>query len=619
MTDEKHQLHTEGRKSLTPSNSPLVRGRTPSNTTLLAISPTMSREAMPAYRRRLEGLKARGVEAWLYLEGLTRQTRYHLKFTAHTFSQTEAPAAIQRQLRDWHNTAENPERIYLLGQADAATLCYHITDHVERCVNGDITVAERLKGRTVFRLYQTSNDAWDVLSREGLHELCEQVIAPHIHGLSDLQGNPVVGFCIEVPAFLSPLKAPPLSVPWSDSLLQFDGENAEGTHLPLVFYETYDSAAVRAGFWAQLTRQFADVFVKGLREYVNRQGLELAVCVPDTQEALEVDVAAMLKPTKHSILLVDGPAGVQNLVIAKQMSSHTASAVGLWRKTHLTHRVAADSSLGFNWWLGSTPENDQQTSRYRQFLSVGQPERQVLVISPISSLWTKPELEVWKGWRKNWIWLCETLWGLGYDFDIASELTLAGARIEKSKEARGLRLQDALYHVVLMPSCLSLHEKTVEMLEQFVKMRRRFIVLAPPPYLLNGRVGLDPYPLERLLSRWHTAVLDGSPAEQAEKLSRLLRKRMRPRAHIYRKPDNTPTREIVVQHRQTETLDLFYFFHRAQHAVDTLIEIHQQGEIEEWLTSDGQTHAIHHWHSDGKTYLEASFQPRQGRFIALRR
>ena len=159
----------------------------------------------------------------------------------------------------------------------------------------------------------------------------------------------------------------------------------------------------------------------------------------------------------------------------------------------------------------------------------------------------------------------------------------------------------------------------MEVLTQFVKARGKLIAIDPVPYLLNGRIGLDPYPLERLLYRWRTSILRGTTSEKVVALERLLRKRVKLPIQIYAKPDNASTRAIAFQHRESEDLDLFYLFNRGERPLETLIEIRWEATVEEWDTTTGEQLVRDHWHADGKTYTTLSFDRQQGRLIVARK
>ena len=152
-----------------------------------------------------------------------------------------------------------------------------------------------------------------------------------------------------------------------------------------------------------------------------------------------------------------------------------------------------------------------------------------------------------------------------------------------------------------------------------MKARGKFIATEPVPYLLNGRIGIEPYPLERLLYRWRTSILRGTTDEKTAHLKRLLGKRIKPAIQVYVKPDNFPTREIIIQHRQSAELDLFYLFNRGELPLETLIEIRWEAKIEEWDAGTGEQLALDYWHANGNTYITRSFDFQRGRLIVARK
>ena len=551
-----------------------------------------------AHRKKLQQLKREGAAAWLLLDTVATGTRFWLNFVEHTFHQTEGRAAIQNHLRRWPHTSQTSDRIYLQAQTNADAPCYDITDYIQSCVDGDLSVADRLKGRTIFRLHQTQTQGYDLLSQQGVDVLAHQVLERYIHEFHDLIEHPVVGFCCEFPTFLSPLKVPSTSIPWSDEFAK-TLEPELLAHLPLIHYETYDSATIRSLFWEQLTQQFAKVCIGGLREFAHQWNLQFAINFPSTAKALEVDIGTILKAADRPLLNTNRLDKPKPFLIAKQITSCFESLEGsrqisVWRPDSHANQFVVDSALGFNSWLHNGIHNKERFASgsndahyLSQFLSIGAPKRSVLVLSPIHSLWTKPDPKGWNWLVKEWGWLCQTVWQLGYDFDIASEIGLPTAQVNKS--ARALRLNGQYYSSVLLPPCLALQEETVDVLTQFVKARGGLIAIDPVPYLLNGRIGLDPYPLERLLYRRRTAILRGPTNEKAAALERLLQKQIKLPIQIYAKPDNTPTRTIVAQHRESADLDLFYLFNRGEQPIETLIEIQWESNLEEWDPRNGGT------------------------------
>ena len=613
---------------------------------LLPFPRLTTRKEIDAHRVTLQQLKREDIAAWLLLDTVATGTRFWLNFVEHTFHQTEGTESIQNRLREWAYTSQISDRIYLLAQTNTDAPCYDITDYIQRCVEGDLSVADRLKGRTIFRLYQTETQGYDLLSQQGVGEFAHQVLKGYIHEFHDLIEHSVAGFCCEFPTFLSPLKVPATSIPWSDAFAKTLDPDLLA-HLPLIHYETYDSATIRSLLWERLTQQFAQICVGGLREFSHQWNLQFAVNFPSTAKALEVDIGTILKIVDRPILNANKLDKPKRFLIAKQIASRRllrpdrspresgseqsrfespkgSGQISLCRSDSHSNLIVADSALGFNSWIRDRNHNHRKIASdaneghyFSQFLSIGVPKRSVLVLSPIHSLWTKPDPKEWNWLVKEWSWLCQAVWELGYDFDIASETALATGGVDKP--GRALRLNGEDYSSVLLPPCLALQEKTVEVLTQFVKARGGLIAIDPVPYLLNGRIGLDPYPLERLLYRWRTSILRGTTNEKVAALERLLRKQIRLPIQIYDKPDNTPTPAIVAQHRESADLDLFYLFNRGEQPIEALIEIRWESTLEEWDSTSGERHARSHWHADRKTYAQLSFDCGQGRFIVARR
>ena len=597
---------------------------------LLTWSPSVKRKDIDNHRGALKRLRRSGKHAWILVDALADRTRFQLNFRDHTFSQADPPEAIQSQLRQYSSPSQAFNRAYLLAQDNAEVPCYDITDYVPRCLAGDLSVADRLKGRTIFLLRQTEGQTEDLLTQDGVRAHAGRVLQPYIREFADYLGSTVIGFCCNLPTVLSPLRCEPLSIPWSVELIDSSETIPPEEflqYLPLIFHETYDSAAVRSRFWEQLTQQFAEVGIGGLKKICRESNLQLAINIPAKARALEVDVGELLKHADRPIFSVNEMDQPQRFLIAKWIASvpnpECSGQISIYGRdgnaSFRSDQLAYDSVLGFNSWI--VPERvstvpSKTLANLNRFLSIGVPRRPILTVSPIHSLWTKPDGKEWNRLKKEWSWLCQTLWELGYDFDIASETELIAASVD----SRSLRLKEAAYPLILLPTSLSLQEGTVKLLTQFVKARGKLIALAPVPYLLNGRIGVDPYPLERLLYRWRTSIVAGETSrEKRDGLKNLLQKRIKPAVRVYRKPDNSPTNCIAIQHRQSEDSNLFYLFNREETAVEALVEIQwEAAQLEEWNTPTGEQQRLDYWHADGKTYTTLSFERQQGRLIADR-
>ncbi len=595
------------------------------------------KQEAPIHRAELAALSRRGEGAWIQLPSTLLKTRYQLNAREWGISNTGTATAIQGALRQLTQKRESEScRYYLIAQPHADAPCYHISTYVRKCVAGDLEIAERLRGRTLIVLYQTEAPVADLLSDNGVAAFVEHVLETYLetYGKRD-----IVGFSCELPKLLSMmsvLEAETSSVPWSPALLETIEEKA-ADYLPLLFYETYNSAAVRNTVWRELTTRFAKRFLGGLRDFCHQEGLRFALSLPATAKTLAFELGTLLAEVDSPILNVTEIDTPKRFAIAKWICSNTHNA-GIARKdSHKTdtHTLAEDASLGFNLWINTNrsaaKKSDTTTPMLSQLLAIGYPKRPLLMVAPTQSLWTKPDQKMWSQVTKAWGWLCETVWEFGYDFRIVSEQELSSAEILKSPRIGkrtnnnlSLRLSNAHtdvkedFGIVLLPSCISLQEETVKCLKAFTRAKGRLIVDEPTPYLLNGKIGLEPYPLEQLIYGRRATILRGPLNEKAIRLKKWLHKWVPRTVSVYVKPDNTETDTVQVHHRDAGRSERFYLFNRGDIAIDTLIEIHRAtARVVEWGIFDGRKKNIDSWDADGKTYLKTTFDPRHGRLFEV--
>ena len=570
---------------------------------------------------------------WVALPSALLQTRYQLNAIDLSFSDAETATTIQSVFRDTQLSGGIAfNQYYLIAEPHADEPCYNISDYIQRCVAGDLTIAERLRGRTVINLYQTEGVTDDLLSDHGVSQFIARVLQGYLKTYSKQH---LIGFTCEPPKFLSltrVLGAGTSSMPWSPVLLEAS-ETTLATYLPLVFYETYNSAAVRNTSWKALTTRFASCFLGGVRDFCHQEGLRFALSLSASAKTLEFALGSMLAEVDCPILNTTEIDTPKRFIVAKWVCSDTQYA-GIARKKSnktdarpSTSRFLEDASFGFNIFLNRNSAADSVP----QGLAIGYPKRPILMIAPTQSLWTKPDEKSWSGVTKAWGWLCQSVWALGYDFRIVSEQALGAAEIiaaaaarKRGRKSGGLCLPNngtdtkEIYSVVLLPSCISLQEETVKRLKAFTKAKGRLIVDEPTPYLLNGRIGLEPYPLEQLIFGRRTTILRGPPDEKAVKLEKCLRKWVTRIVSVYVKPKNDPTDSVLVLHRATETSESFYLFNASSEQMDTLIEIRRKvSYVSEFDLFNARKENVTFWHADEKTYLNSVFTPKQGRLFVV--
>lgn len=640
--------------------------------------------ASKLHKAELEGLARQGRCAWIRLASSFAETRFRLTPVEHTFPESGSNEAIGRELRQWHSLQRICfNRVYLVAQEHVKESIYDITDYIERCLSGDYSVADRLRGRTIFGLHQIETDAHDLLSSVSGSRLIEHDLKPYIHEFEDFIGHTILGFCCQLPLFLSPLETPVSTVPWSPDLNPYFksvwGERLTEC-LPLVFYGVYDSAEVRSTFWNSLTLQFSKSCIGGFRKFCHRLGVRFVIEIPAGERSLGYEIGTILECSDGAIVV--GPNsrsksnGDQNSLqkpktasqetlrfsnsnlppintsrrfliakwVASRKNARSAQVFGIWRyKPPTSMQYAFDRIVGFNSWMAEANQcaHDSDSMRRNKHSSqgfasrhsplnhdmnhdpespclLGEPQRSVLIISPLHSLWTKTDERTWREITGSWAWLGKAVWNLGYDFDIASENDCVNAKFDRKN--RTLNVNTGSYSVILVPSCISLQENTVNLFTEVIAGRGKLIVDEPVPFLLNGKLRLDTQPLELFLYHQRTTLLKGTVAEKTETLKQLLRKWIKPILQVYAKPDNILTDAIQSQHLRAGQYDQFYFFNASESSIETLIEIRGESMgVEEWGITDGKSTVVNYWHANGNTYLTRDFGCGQSWLVTTRR
>jgi hypothetical protein len=402
-----------------------------------------------AHQTELTKLAQFSKQAWIQLDSATIQTRYQLKVVELHFKASETVASIQENLRYFYqNGVTSFSQFFLVAKAQTDALFYNITDYIERCVTWDLSVAERLRGRTLLYIYQSEENAHDLLSDSGVNTFINRLLTSYI---SSYGTDAVIGFAIELPRFLSVFEADGTSIPWSGTLLEQIREedymdsnrrsftDVRGSFLPFLFCETYNSSVIRSVFWQQLTSQFAQCFLGGIKDFCDQHRLKFALTLPATARLLQYELGTLLKKVDCSILTTSELDTPRQFVVAKSVCSSSKYAGIFRKKTHTFSQCLSDATFGFNQWISNHfNKSHSDTSPHEsltQLLQVGHPKRPILMLSPTQSLWMKPEEKQWNSITKAWGWLCQTVWNMGYDFDIASEAQLADATVEEKEEA----------------------------------------------------------------------------------------------------------------------------------------------------------------------------------------
>lgn len=321
-------------------------------------------------------------------------------------------------------------------------------------------------------------------------------------------------------------------------------------YLPLLFYDGADAAMIRHDYWRTLSELFGERYMKRLHDwcqghglsltghmlYENDLGYQIRVCgaAMPQYRYLHVPGIDLLGEQAREYLTVKQCTSVAHQYGRKSVISETYGCTGWafdfegqkwlgdWQfvlgVTRRCQHMMLYSIAGcrkrdyppvFNyqsvWWRDNRRMEDY-FARLAACTTAGQPVRELLVLHPISSLWTKcssaPEEDLGRvdmntGWSDGHITalnregdqynrLAEMLLCAHRDFDFGDETILA----EQGRAEGGvLTVGEAAYSVVVVPRVCSLFASTLDLLEQFLSGGGKVIWVGGLPELTEGRPG----------------------------------------------------------------------------------------------------------------------------------
>ena len=651
-----------------------------------------SEKAVKRHSELLEAARNQNSKVWISFDKSAKQpalrslasSQYSLVFTSisiptklktehvrnYLFSQLPSVSAMCMQ--QTMNADENIIGVFLQSEDTPAKPYHNITEPFVKCLSGDLKTSSKLVGRTIFCLHYESQIQGqnmqtttaenqrrrqfeaersehdfvlaDILSSEGVDALITKVYEPYASMFKDYFSETIIGFCIEPPDFLSCEPANLDKLPWTPEFPHYFSKIKNYNLmelLPLLFYDSYDSASVRHDFWEVLTLRFAEVCIARLRDWGFGYGIKLALTQPLLARSLTRNPLPLF--TEADIPTLCEPDGKSNLHYSKRLIlfKQAVSIAGQFRKPYILFRTSGNphteaslvkwvnnlhwaSISGCNRFANSFRYDDPMSKTFDAYLrrlsyvlSCGKRCRNLLMLNPIGSLWVKFGHQDYHWINSELASISEALIHSHHDFDFGDE-NLIAAFGQVKRRGKKLTIGDTSYSVVLIPPCINLQGKTVDMLRRFTSARGKLIAMEPLPYLMDGRTGDYPYPLERLLQSRRTTILRGAREEKLRQLKILLDEKVaKVSIEIYARPENLQARSILKHHRRHEELDICLLLNTDQNQTDALIEINSESHVEEWSLESGKKYEPVQWHADNKTYAELQFAPWQARLLII--
>ena len=292
------------------------------------------------------------------------------------------------------------------------------------------------------------------------------------------------------------------------------------------------------------------------------------------------------------------------------------------------------------WWK----HYDQFTTyaaRLSHILSGGHHVAKVLILYPLSSIWTnyvpQKRTDVGNVIEADFNYLTDTLLRLHYDFDYVDEDVLAKATIENGM----IRIADEAYSVLILPPITHLKKSAFDAIRKFFKSGGNVIgdTLLPVEFLeskkngaareVKGLFGIDPAVLleefqkgerSRLTvvhrkTKGHTYFFrcQGLHAAQGKKeLQRILNQCATPDVTI-------SDEEIFYLHRIKDGFDIYFFVNTSRQSKEHVrITFERLGQPELWDTTTGEISPIHVYNiRKNRLAMELSFPPSESRIVVV--
>lgn len=343
-------------------------------------------------------------------------------------------------------------------------------------------------------------------------------------------------------------------LPWTGDLVrEFASRRGYSPmeHLPGLFLEGEASAQIRHDYWRTLTELFSERYMRPVSDwcasygkdlaghllYENDLGYQARVCgaVMPHYRYLQVPGIDILGEQTKEYLTVKQCTSVANQYGRRDVVAEVYGCTG-WEfgfegqkwlgdwlyvqgVTRRCQHMAQYSIAGCRkrdyppvfqyqttWWK-DLHLMEEYFARLSACVKTGEVVREILVLHPISSIWTMcgsapdedlnhvhmnmgwldPHITKLNEWGEQYNRLAALLLGAHLDFDFGDETLLA--EIGKVEGDR-LKVGRCRYHTVVVPDVLSLFESTVRLLEAFAKAGGHLIWVGAYPELLEGRKSL---------------------------------------------------------------------------------------------------------------------------------
>ena len=395
--------------------------------------------------------------------------------------------------------------------------------------------------------------------------------------------------------------------------------------LPLLFFDGPGGFKVRHDYWRTVTELFVEAYTKQIGGWCARNGISLTghmLCEGDLIPQIFVGGAAMphyeyMQTPGIDILceqIEENLTVKQCSSVARQMGYNRVLSelygCSSWAFTFEGQKWVGDwqMALGVNlrcqhltWYTmkGSAKRDyppcfnyqnpvwkyyrvvEDYFARLSLILSTGKPERDVLVVHPISTAWGhmkgRDSAEVTRV-EKALKSTVEDLLSLHRDFDFGDEIIMG-----RHARARGKTVDvgEATYRLVVLPHCETLASSTVKLLKKYIESGGRMVVVGCVPSMIDGKPSKD---LPSIFDRANVQVVGTTRTELSNAIDDFLPARVR-----IRNAEGREIGPIIYQERRHGKRTFVFMANRdREQGYRGTLDVRKVGSVESWDLKTGK-------------------------------
>ncbi|KXB01251.1 hypothetical protein AKJ41_02190 [candidate division MSBL1 archaeon SCGC-AAA259O05] len=472
----------------------------------------------------------------------------------------------------------------------------------------------------------------DNLNTDCVEEFLRLTYGAYKEEVGEKFGETIPGIFTDEPNIYSNFRSDAHEVPWTDDLPHYF-ETHRGydllEYLPYLFLKGSKSTKIRHDFWRTVSELFLEAYSKQLSEWCDQNDLQLtghylmenelggsilvSGSVMPHYKYMDVPGIDILTESTDEPLTVKQCSSVANQFDRDRVLSELYGCSG-WEFTFEGQKWVGDwqYALGVNqrcqhlalyslrgcrkrdfppsfnynttWWEYNKIVEDY-FARLSALLSSGDPVRDILVLHPLSTGWSRfngKNIDEVDEIGENFQNFVEKILALHRDLDLGDEMILS-----EHGEIKGDKVvvENAEYDILIIPHLETIFESTLHLIREFVDNGGEVIACRPLPDMVEGEKSEK---VNEVLSKCGTTVVE-TPDDMEKALGDLHEREI----SITGKSGAEDDSLLYIQ-RSTDEREIYFIVNNdrtSPHEVD--IEFAHKGRVQEWDPLTGSIEGIY--------------------------